>query len=153
MREIQGDILDLWHDDTTVIKFVPTNGELDHKGNAVMETGLAKDCAIRYPAMPSCLSLGLKLHGNRINFLGHYDAALWFSFPTRSNSKDKASKSLILFNCLLLRQMVSKAETDTLFLLPHIGCGQEGLNWKTDIKPVLLSCFDDNDNVTVVSKK
>ena len=74
MLEITGDILNpsSWSCQPTTSQIaicIPTNGIVKANGHAVMGTGIAKICAVRYPEAPAILGNCLNQSGNQICYI------------------------------------------------------------------------------------
>lgn len=151
MRYITYDILSLMAEPgQTVWKIVPTNGDVNKRGEAVMGAGLAKAVAEMYPFVPVILATQLKIRGNYPNYLGLHDTCHWFSFPTKYSWKDKqGSYQLIDISTLRLAQMIDDANPDFV-LLPKVGCGNARLRWP-QVHAILDAAFCDDDRVVIVT--
>lgn len=126
---------------------VLTNGIIKKDGSLVMGAGQAKEADVRFKCAkefgkltadngikPCCL--------NRTVTGFNTQPYLLFSFPTKYHWRDKSDLNLITTSAYEIVRMVNNLEIDTCYLPPP-GCGLGGLNWKTQVKPILESILDD----------
>lgn len=119
---------------------VTTNGVICRTG-AVMGAGIAKEANMRYH-LSNSLAAKLKAGGNHVYDLGIYDNKHILSFPTKNHWRDASDIDLIKKSC---KELVDLANTNNWseVLLPPVGCGCGGLDFNTQVKPVLEAIFDD----------
>jgi hypothetical protein len=129
----------------TGIKVIPTNGQIDMRGFAVMGAGLALDAKNKYPELPARLGRKLKTQGNNVYFFTFHNREfepldVIFTFPTKGHWKDKSDMVLIEKSAVQLKGYMDELwdiwGDPTPFLAPKVGCGLGNLNWK-DVKPLL----------------
>lgn len=123
---------------------VLTNGMVKSNGHAVMGAGQAKQadqmfhCSERLGA---CLSL----HGNHVFDLGDVTAYgktyRLIAFPTKHDWRNGSHMELIEQSAHELVQLCDKLGIQTCYL-PPAGCGLGGLNWKTQVEPMLSKILD-----------
>ncbi len=145
MKEITGDIWDTG-DDWVV---VPTNGIVRRDGEAVMGRGLAKQAARQHLGLPYILGQNIEREGN-IPFI--FSVFEIITFPVKWHWSELADLKLIESSFGLFKTIVEQQDLKNI-LLPHIGCGNGGRDWETEVKPILISGgFEEiSDKVTIVS--
>ena len=119
---------------------VTTNGVICRTG-AVMGAGIAKEANARYH-LSGILAEKLRMSGNHVYDLGVYDNKHILSFPTKNHWRDPSDIELIEQSCLELVALAN-ANNWTEVLLPPVGCGCGGLNFQTQVAPVLEEILDD----------
>lgn len=142
---------DLWRladaDDQSFV-VVPTNCCIKQDGTAVMGAGVAKDAAKRFPELPRLLGNALKMEecGPQIHEFLELGV---ICLPTKNDWRDPSDLTLIRSG---LRQL---AEHSALFeqnyYMPMLGCGLGGLDWKTDVRPIIVAELP-SDNFIVVRR-
>lgn len=144
MRELKGNIWDYKSPDLIVI---PTNLEVNSAGNAIMGAGLAKQ-AVNY-----CAELP-EIYGNMLqdgrflptylNGLNGYNFCL---LPTKRKWRENSSVDLIEEG---LNSLLIWSEHYSQVILPKLGCGKGNLDYKSQVKPLLLKYFENNDKIIVL---
>lgn len=140
MNEIVGDLWRFWHKGNWVV--IPTNGEIDSHGLAVMGAGVALRASKEILEMPELLALYLREYGNVPGLFYNYRV---ISFPTKNKWREKSNIDLIESSAIDLVSLVSiYANTYEIgnIYLPRVGCGLGQLSWDI-VKPVLGKHFDD----------
>ena len=149
MKEITGNIWDFQSNDYIVI---PTNGEVNKYGNAVMGKGLAEDAKNRFHDLPKELAIKIKHYGNRVYIFRDYNL---ITFPTKWRWRDKSDLELIEASAQQLdhlRLALDAWDDDhKLIYLPQVGCGNGKLEWK-DVKPILEKHLKGDRFIVVESK-
>lgn len=121
---------------------VPTNGDVNRFGEAVMGRGLAAQAARHFPLLPKVLAHLMRELGNHV-----FDAyrprgrAIIVTFPVKHHWHQSAQLDLIERSTQELVEMANHHEYRTV-LLPRVGCGNGQLNWK-DVRPILERYLDD----------
>ncbi len=149
MKEITGDI---WNVAKTIAGSttlcITTNGVVGVDG-AIMGKGIAMEARERYPDLPKLLGRKLEKHGNHVF---HFPDKTLFTFPTKNHWRDDAVPDLIVQSALELRHFVDY--TDSIYLhkifLPRPGCGNGGLDWEKQVKPLIKDILD--DRFIIISK-
>lgn len=149
MLEIKGNIFDIEDADAIC---VTTNGVLNRAGELVMGQGtptashIAAQFAKRYPRLPFQLGKLVERYGNNV----HVPSLAWtdhnpphvVSFPTKHDWKKPSDLKLIEQSA---RQLVAVA--DHLgwgkIVLTRPGCGRGGLDWTSEVKPIVELLLDD----------
>jgi len=132
MKEIVGNIWD-FHKQGKFIA-ITTNGTIRKDGACVMGKGVAAECKSRYPELPYELGRKLKIAGNR-PFL--FEPGI-VTFPVKHNWWEKADIKLIRKSAQFLQESAIRE----LYLV-RPGCGNGGLDWEKEVKPVLEKILDD----------
>ena len=167
MKEVYGDIWDLGQQlfetegtgQTAIC--VTTNGYVRKDGKAVMGRGVAKEAAERYPWLPVNLGFKLQFEGNQVYRWGaDYNPetgnSLWLvTFPVKPEYgprgipgwKAKADINIIIQSILELSPDVTYMNNFENILLPRPGCGNGGLNWETEVKPIIEPLLDERYTV------
>ena len=129
---------------------ITTNGIVKNNGEAVMGAGIAKQANQRYMLAPR-LGQKLKLYGNHCYDMGIYDGKAIVTFPTKNHWKDNSSIELIEQSC---RELVAMADKNawTSVMLPPIGCGLGGLDFETQVRPVIENILDDRFTICFLDK-
>lgn len=129
MIEKQGN---LW--DFVGIKVITTNGFVKQDGSCVMGRGCAREAALRYPKLPYELGKAIRELGNRTFYWDQYKL---FTLPVKHNWWEKADIELIKKSVADLWEMSHiYAQYDNV-IIPRPGCGNGGLDWEKDVKPVI----------------
>ncbi len=121
---------------------IPTNGDINRQGKAVMGRGLALQAARRYPLLPKVFADLLRDNGNHVLDVyqpRHMPTIL--TFPVKHHWHHIAELELIERSA---QELVVK--TNRLgyrrVSLPRVGCGNGALAWK-DVRPILEQYLDD----------
>lgn len=129
----------------TNVVCVTTNGIIKKDGCAVMGAGIAKTANKRFQ-VDAKLAEHLRTHGNTVCDLGEYKFKQsrfhLVSFPTKEDWKDNSLPWLIEQSAKQLVDLVNAHGYQHVFLTPP-GCGLGGLQWESDVKPILEPLFDD----------
>jgi len=118
-------------------RVVPTNGDVNRWGRAVMGRGIARQAATLYPGADAALGGLLKQSGNHVYSLSIGGIV---TFPVKAHWYEKADAGLIEESLRELRRLamgrrdigfplagVAGYET---FAVPRVGCGNGGLAWR-----------------------
>lgn len=124
---------------------IPTNGDVNIKGHAVMGVGIALQARQRFPGIEKALGRSLMSFGTMLVFLG---IGSLFAFPVKHHWWEKADKALIAKSVHELTEIVT-SYPDKIFALPLVGTGAGGLQ-SEDVWPLLQEL---PDNVVVVVQK
>lgn len=145
-KEITGDIWSFLGKDNTII-FVPTNGTLKNENELVMGRGLAKDAKDRFPQLSVVAGAAVKNMGNQVMFFADIGIGI---IPTKSQWYFKSDIKLIEESLKQLLAIADKAAMKNI-VIPRLGCGNGGLDWETQVKPILEKYLD--NRFTVVTKE
>lgn len=120
-----------------------SNGVVKRQGgDLVMGAGVAKLFKEKYPVLPKIFGELVRTKGNHVYFTAHYGAPLIFSFPTKKHFAEKADLKLIEQSAKELVIYVTEQKFNIVYLCKP-GCGLGGLDWETQVKPVISPILDD----------
>lgn len=128
---------------------VPTNCMIT-KGSAVMGGGIALDAAEKFPNLPKEYAESLLI--SQIEFYYDNDIRV-ILLPTKVDWRNPSSLSLIELGVLHLTRLVKTKPSwfaSCKIVVPAIGCGLGGLDWETQVKPVLKPLYDDPEHFIVL---
>ena len=138
MREATGNIWRLACDAIVI----PTNGDVNRHGAAVMGRGLARQAAQRWPLLPKVLANLLREHGNHVmDVWKPRRLPTLLTFPVKHHWHESAELDLIERSAQELVALVDRLEYRQV-ALPRVGCGNGALDWK-DVQPILERHLDD----------
>jgi hypothetical protein len=148
MKEISGDVFSV-----PIINFadaicITTNSVIKNNGRVVMGAGCALSAKNKFK------DIDLKL-GNLIKENGHIvQIIIWepkpiISFPTKVNYWENSRSSLIELSIEQLINLTNQMKWEKV-VLPRPGCSNGGLNWISQIKPLIEKKLD--DRFFVISK-
>lgn len=112
---------------------IPVNGSTNQQNDAVMGRGLAFDAARRYPFLRTEFGKLLKQQQHVVRVLEDKQFLL---FPVKYKWHETANVELIASSCRQI-SLLAKFWKYRVLYLPHVGCGNGGLDWKTDVRPVI----------------
>jgi hypothetical protein len=141
-------ITDFWSNPSK-LKFITTNGVVNPSGRAVMGKGIALEAAQRIKGIDQSLGVAIATNGNHVNFLGLVNSVYYFSFPTKHFWKDKSDLELVrrsigeMFN---IWSVMGKEQPGLSVCIPRPGCGNGGLDWDKQVRP-LMSFLPDSFTV------
>ena len=115
---------------------------------AVMGKGIALLAKKKFPWLPIRLGHDLCCSGSRVCYMGEGIIA----FPVKNNWFDKkADRSLIRNSCKQLRDLIKSSFISIMTVyLPKPGCGVGGLNWETEVKPIIEEELGELDNLIII---
>lgn len=131
---------------------ITTNSVIKRNGHAVMGAGIAKEANSRYNLSKE-LAEHLQSSGNVPHIFkttGKNDCKL-ISFPTKYDWQNPSSLTLIQRSAKLLVELCNINHISECYLTPP-GCGCGGLDWKTQVKPVLEPILDNRFIVVFLQK-
>lgn len=144
MKEMKGNLWDFHSQGKWVC--VTTNGTVKSDGSLIMGAGCAGEAARRYPGLPIMLGVLVSSLGNNC-YSSPYKI---ISFPTIENLyKDSSTVERVLKSAFQLKDLVHMYNIPEIYI-PRPGCGLGGLNWDTQVKPILEKVFTD-DNFIVIT--
>lgn len=138
MREATGNIW--WTRWDAIV--IPTNGDVNRGGEAVMGRGLARQAAQRWPLLPKTLAMLLREHGNHaFDVWKPRRLPTLLSFPVKHHWHESAELDLIERSA---QELVALADSLAYrqVALPRVGCGNGKLDW-VDVQPILERHLDD----------
>lgn len=145
MREVSANAWDIDHD----VLCITTNCTLYHAETGIIQNvmggGIAGEAARRFPNLPAQYAQLIKQHGHHVFLIGKL-----LMFPTKNEVRENSSLDVI-----------QRSVSETLVLaavygwrniaLPRPGAGLGGLDWHTEVRPLLMSMIGDVDRFIVVS--
>ena len=133
---------------------VTTNGVVNAQGLLVMGKGVALEAAERFP--------GLRANwGELVIALGNrpfaYPPGRLISFPTKHHWKNpsdlelirKSAEGLMLWWPYVASSFTMAHKTILPICLPKVGCGNGGLDWETQVRPLISGILNENYMVIV----
>jgi hypothetical protein len=140
--EVVGDMFALMSDFDAV--GIPTNGDYNKFGDAVMGRGVAAAARSRWPILAEFLGAALARYGNHVHFFENDvepKPKFIFSFPTKHHARDRNSDPVLIErSCKELMSAIASKNL-TRVLLPRPGCGCGGLDW-AQVKRILGPVLD-----------
>ena len=116
---------------------ITTNGSLTRNGRAIFGRGVARQAALRFPAIAEILGKLIAEQGNHVFDLGCGIA----SFPVEETPWSLPDLGLVARSAGELRLLADRFGWQRI-VVPRPGCGGGGLAWK-DVQPLLVPWFDD----------
>lgn len=160
MIEIKGNLWDFYGKTRNVdgepshiyVICITTNGSVRTDGCAVLGRGCAREAAKKLRDLPRRLGELLQQRGNIVlRPYGNDDAYpedMILTFPVKHVWNRLADRLLIRESAYALAKRARGS--DYIFILPRPGCGNGGLHWVHDVKPIIAPILP--DNVLVISK-
>lgn len=149
---IENDI-SLWDDKFSSVFYwrcITTNGVIDQFNCLVMGKGVALDAKKRYPGLSAELGKFVREFGNVPKFCSNYRI---ISFPTKSHWRYNSDLDLIQRSAETIAALQSIYQNGrTYVVLPKVGCGNGGLDWDTQVRPLLAPIFNDHFIVAMRDK-
>lgn len=128
---------------------ITTNGMRRKDGSAVMGAGIAKAAAQRYPGIDRRLGQLLAQSGNHVYILHRGGEEPWageardvVAFPTKKHWRDPSDRDLIRRSAEGLVKAAAFRGWQRI-ALPRPGCGLGGLDWESQVKPLLAELWDE----------
>lgn len=137
MREVTGNLWTFPAD----YRCITTNGTVRKDGCAVMGRGCAREASIKFPKLQRELGEHIQRCGNIVGFWPTYKL---FTLPVKHNWYEPADPLLIEQSVDVFQGHIRPALT---YVLPRPGCGNGQLDWKKDVRSILLYL---PDNVSVI---
>jgi len=161
MKEITGDIFSSDIVSQYQMIGVLTNGIVKTNGELVMGAGQAKLAATLFPSLPKYLGQYVKQYGNApyvlqttfsfpipdgINGDRKDFERYLVSFPTKEHYRSDSDLELIQRSIHTLVHYVDTIGIQSC-VIPRPGCGLGGLDWESQVKPLLEAHLDDRFSV------
>ena len=127
---------DIWEHAADGVIAITTNGSLTRDGRAIFGRGVARQAALRYPALADELGRRLAEHGNHVFDLCNRIV----SFPVEETPWSLPDLRIIARSAEELRELADRSGWQRI-VVPRPGCGGGGLSWQ-EVKPLLDACFD-----------
>lgn len=143
MREERGDLFK--HQADAIV--IPINWRTKRSGEAVMGAGVAKVAAARWSWLPR--HLGRHITCDRKTVRVFIDRTAKFDeggpeiigLPTKYDWRQRSELGLILDGVRDLVQIADTSKWATV-ALPRVGCGLGGLDWESQVRPLLAERLD-----------
>lgn len=130
---------------------ITTNGIVKTNGEAVMGRGCALQCAQKFPDFPARLGNSLNKVGNTLMCWGSMRI---ITFPVKHHWKDPGDLKLIDKSCFRLKEWMDAILPKCgIVYLPRPGCGNGQLDYESEVKPILLKHFKNDDRLVVVTNE
>lgn len=148
MKGVRGNIWRLADQDPYGWVVVPTNTCVRKDGKAVMGAGMAKQAADRHPELPRMLAARWEREQDCEGVYDFPEIGI-VCLPTKRDWKDSADISMVRTGCRQLAHLATLA-SEAIFYVPLLGCGLGGLDWTTQVRPIMVAELGSCDNVVVV---
>jgi O-acetyl-ADP-ribose deacetylase (regulator of RNase III) len=152
MLEQVGDIFK--QKDADAICFT-SNGVVKQNSELVMGAGVALAFKNKWPNLPKFFGKKVEKNGNHVYAQAislHAPTLFICSFPTKNNWQDPSDLKLIEQSANELVQ-VAKANGWKRVYLTRPGCGLGGLDWDTQVKPLISPILDNRFVILTPEKK
>jgi len=142
-----GDIFELPKNHNEAV-CITTNGIVKTNGCAVMGAGIAKQANMSFNGLARDLGALLSQYGNRAYDMGLRKdnvSGKWIriiTFPTKHHWRDKSDLELIRTSAEQLID-ICEGRGITICYLTRPGCANGGLDWESQVKPLLEGILDD----------
>lgn len=145
MQVKRGNIWNMPTDNNSAI-CVTTNGIVKRDGSAVMGAGIAKQARDLYH-VDRILGDKLRANGNHVYDLGVHQSTsrhsfTMLSFPTKHDWRDMSDPILIQQSARELITLANQRQFTHIYLTKP-GCALGGLDWESQVKPMLECILDD----------
>lgn len=134
---------------------IPTNGEINSWGGAIMGAGVARVASQRWrPWLQEHLGAALARYGNHVHVFADDVTPdprprSIFSFPTKHKARDRQSDiRLIERSCIELMTII-KAKSWSQVIIPQPGCGMGRLSW-SDVHAVIAPVCDGRVHIAMI---
>lgn len=151
MKEITGDMFLI----PATYYCITTNGIVKPNGENVMGKGVALQAKLfaqqhRYGNIALKLGQLIKKYGNHVHWI---DCTPFVSFPTKHDWRENSDIDLIRQSARELMELCHENLTSEhdVVLLPRPGCSNGGLDWETQVRPVLEPILTD-PRICIISK-
>lgn len=132
---------------------VTTNGIVKSDGHAVMGAGIAKYARDSFSGFADLLGQLLKKYGNRPYFMGSWQDAhrvkaglepsvFVVTMPTKNHWRDPSDLDLIRKSAAGLVLIADRNNLKMIYL-PAPGCSNGGLDYASQVRPVIETVLDD----------
>ena len=149
MIETIGNVFTYGPPDAKIARVIPTNGETNAAGRAIMGKGVALQAATRYRDLPASLGALILSHGNRVHELLMEDGSIFVSFPTKGLWWKPADLKLIERSARQLLSLLNDRSYD-MIVMPRPGVGNGQLTWDK-VRPKLEKVFKNEDRIIILS--
>lgn len=145
MKELVGDLWD-FHDKGQLV-CITTNYSLNNLGHLVMGGGCALEAVSRFPELPSKLG---RMYKDSDNIpIALFDERI-ITFPTKYEVWKDSPLPLIRRSAKYLVELMKLY--DKPIYIPRPGCGLGGLDWLSQVKPVLEDILVEDKYVIITNE-
>jgi len=132
---------------STIYRGVTTNSTLNSSNDLVMGAGVALQAKDRYPELPTRLGHAIAAAPD-VSMHVFHDIHI-FSFQTKDDWRKPSRLDLI---GLSLMELQRNAEIYNAYawVLPLPGCGNGGLDWHSQVRPLIVEEYHLPDNVYLI---
>ena len=130
---------DIWQTSCEVI-VITTNGVVKNNGELVMGKGIAGDANWKYPGLSRIWGNYVSKFGNSVYSYMTSNGVVLLSLPTKHHWKDKSDVKLIEKS---IKELINKTSGCYHIAIPRPGCANGGLDWETEVKPIIEPLLDD----------
>lgn len=147
MREVNSNIWKYKLEDKWMI--IATNGTVK-KGKSIMrDDGISMQVDFIYNDFSAKLGGLIEKAGNIPVCLKEYKI---ITLPVKKSYKDKSDIELIKAGIPNLIKFIDKLELDEIYMVQP-GCGDDDLDWKKEVRPVIKKLLDDRFIIAIKHKK
>lgn len=149
------DLVNLWNgslkNKLRVYIVIPTNGDVNKEGLAVMGAGVAKIFSLLIPGLKKALGSRLQLYGNHVNVFHRWRV---ITVPVKHHWDENADPQLIERSLLELDHVVEfhkkhMGGTIQLVYLPRLGCGNGNLSWRV-VEPIMAKFMTNESRYVLI---
>jgi len=125
---------------------ITTNGTVKKNGEAVMGRGIALQCKTKFPEFPLVLGKELEYIGNEVIYFPGCDL---ITFPVKHNWWEDADLVLIRRSAIQLEKLLRDFPYIEKIYMTKPGCSNGKRDWETEVKPILMDYYEDNDKLII----
>ena len=148
MKIIYDDIFNI-HKQGGVIG-ITTNSCLDRNGYLVMGKGIALQAKKLFPELPRDWGKIMTLLSPTTNYTFYDETHRMFAIQTKNHWRRPSNTCLISASLDIVISTAEQLQLSEVYI-PPLGCGNGGLNWDTQIKPLIENKH--SSNIIVVLSK
>lgn len=130
-------------------RIIPINTVIKLNNCLVMGAGLAKQAAERYPYLPKKWGEWVKNGWQQTDQLMDIQSGL-LGVVTKNNYKESSSLELIEQSLIMLKKFHCTPPKYNRTVSPYLGCGLGGLDWVTQVRPLIEKYFGNDPSFTIV---
>jgi hypothetical protein len=148
MREVNSNIWKHKLEDKWII--IATNGIVKRDGkNEMTEDGISIQVNFIYGDFSKKLGDLIKEKGNVPYCMKEYKI---ITLPVKNSKKEKPNIGMIESNIPKLIKIVDKLELEDVYMVQP-GCGDDGMDWKKEVRPAIKKLLDDRFIVAIRKEK
>lgn len=136
--EVQKDLWSFYKQPSTYV-FISTNGSVKQSNDLIMGRGCAFEAKERNPGISAVIGEAIKRYGNQVMWFEDFKLGI---LPSKDKWYLKSNLSLIEQT---LQQLVNLVQDNRWpkVVIPKLGCGNGGLDWESQVKPLMEKYLDD----------